>query len=140
LGDTKEIKETTKKKRLRDSPNPAFEQFYMAYPKKKARRAAERAWMKLNPSIEVIQTILTALEKHKQSEDWKKENGKYIPHPATWLNGRRWEDEISKAATIPTGLIPENNKMKELFRQMEAAQEEATGVDPRQFRPDCLGG
>jgi phage replication O-like protein O len=139
-GDTKENKETPKKKRQGDSSDPAFEQFYRAYPKHKAREKAEKAWIKLNPSIEFIPIILTALEKHKQSEDWKKENGKYIPYPATWLNDRRWEDEISKAATIPTGLIPENNKTKELFRHMEAAQAGATGVDPRQFRPDSLGG
>jgi phage replication O-like protein O len=82
-----------------DSSNPAFEEFYKAYPKKKARRGAEKAWAKLNPSPELIKTILTALEKQKQSEEWKKENGKYIPYPATWLNGRRWEDEIPEVKT-----------------------------------------
>ena len=38
--------------------------------------------------------LIDAIEKQKQTPDWNKENGKYIPYPATWLNGRRWEDEI----------------------------------------------
>jgi hypothetical protein len=35
--------------------------------------------------------ILKAVEKHKQSKQWK--DGIY-PHASTWLNQRRWEDEI----------------------------------------------
>lgn len=52
--------------------------------------------MKLNLTDELQQTILAALEKHKKSEDWKKDAGKFIPYPATWLNGRRWEDELKR--------------------------------------------
>jgi phage replication O-like protein O len=74
-----------------------FEPFYKAYPNKKARSAAEKAWAKLNPSPELIQTILNALENQKRSEDWQKEGGKYIPYPGTWINGRRWEDEVKEA-------------------------------------------
>lgn len=83
------------KKKLYTPEN--FEPFYKAYPKKKARRDAEKAWAKLNPSPELTQTILTALEKQKRSEEWQKEGGKYIPYPATWINGRRWEDEVKEA-------------------------------------------
>ena len=35
---------------------------------------------------------MAAIEVAKESADWKKEGGKYIPYPATWLNNRRWED------------------------------------------------
>jgi phage replication O-like protein O len=71
-----------------------FDLFYRAYPKRKARRDAQRAWTKLNPDESLVYAILTALEKQKSSLDWKKDGGQYIPLPATWLNGRRWEDEI----------------------------------------------
>jgi G3E family GTPase len=71
-----------------------FEIFYSSYPKKKKRVEAEKAFAKLNPDDVLFQTILTALENQKQSEDWKKENGRYIPLPSSWLNGRRWEDEV----------------------------------------------
>lgn len=81
-------------KTLRDSSDQAFKQFYRGYPKKKAPRDAEKAWSKLDPSPELVQTILNALENHKRSEEWKRESGKFIPYPATWLNGHRWEDEV----------------------------------------------
>ena len=38
-----------------------------------------------------------ALEVQKQSQQWRKDGGQYIPMPATWLNGRRWEDEAPQA-------------------------------------------
>ena len=30
-------------------------------------------------------------------KEWKKDGGKYIPHPATWLRARGWEDEYTPA-------------------------------------------
>ncbi len=38
--------------------------------------------------------MLIAIEKAKQTKDWQKDGGQYIPYPATWLNARGWEDEI----------------------------------------------
>ncbi|QNB46839.1 hypothetical protein BR63_11275 [Thermanaerosceptrum fracticalcis] len=70
-----------------------FDQFWQAYPKKKAKGQAERAWAKLQPDEQLVETMLTAIERAKKSEEWRKENGRYIPYPATWLNGKRWEDE-----------------------------------------------
>jgi len=40
--------------------------------------------------------MINAIELAKKSEDWIEENGKYIPHPATWLNQKRWTDEVQK--------------------------------------------
>ena len=42
-----------------------------------------------------LEVLLTAIEKQKESAQWSKDNGQFIPHPTTWLNGRRWEDEVS---------------------------------------------
>jgi hypothetical protein len=76
----------------------AFAEFYKAYPKKKALKEAKAAWKKLNPD-EILQAdIMAGLERAKQSRDWLKEEGRYIPYPATWLNGRRWEDDVEPAA------------------------------------------
>jgi hypothetical protein len=44
------------------------------------------------------------VEQAKQSEDWIKENGKYIPHPATWLNAKGWLDEDCEAHPL-SGVI-----------------------------------
>ena len=43
-----------------------------------------------------MQAILAGIEKQKQSAQWTKDGGQFIPHPATWLNGCRWEDEMPK--------------------------------------------
>jgi hypothetical protein len=44
----------------------------------------------------IVEEIMSAPQKHKQSTDWQKDNGKYIPFPAKWLNERRWEDELQE--------------------------------------------
>lgn len=71
-----------------------FAQFWLAYPKKKSKGDAERAFKKLKANKEFLQIILSALEGAKKSKDWQKENGKYIPYPASWLNSKGWEDEF----------------------------------------------
>jgi predicted transcriptional regulator len=75
----------------------AFAQFWKAYPKKKAKGSAEKAWNKIDSSL--LTTILEAIENQKQSPQWKKEGGQYIPYPATWLNSKSWEDEVEVADT-----------------------------------------
>lgn len=76
-----------------------FRIFYEAYPRHVGKGKAMEAWIKLNPDGELQKIIMDAIEKQKNTEQWKKNKGQYIPYPATWLNGKRWEDEviISKA-------------------------------------------
>lgn len=81
-----------------EPPNDSFGRFWNAYPKKMAKGGAQKAWKKLKVAPSFLDTILMAIEKQKQSTNWKKDEGKFIPYPATWLNGRRWEDE-----TVSTG-------------------------------------
>jgi len=40
-----------------------------------------------------VAQILKAIAVQRQSEQWQRDRGQYIPHPATWLHQRRWEDE-----------------------------------------------
>ena len=70
-----------------------FEKFWVAYPKKKSKGQAERAFSKINPDEQLLATMIATIERAKISEDWVKEKGKYIPYPASWLNARGWEDE-----------------------------------------------
>lgn len=84
----------------------AFSIFFDAYPRKKDRKKAEKAWEKLNPSHELAAEIMSALDRVKQSCDWLKDGGQYIPYPATWLNGRRWEDEADSAPSVPDAREP----------------------------------
>jgi len=70
-----------------------FEKFWNAYPRKVGKGAAEQSFKKYRPNDELLKTILAAIENQKRSEQWHKDDGKYIPNPATWLNQKRWEDE-----------------------------------------------
>lgn len=69
-----------------------FLAFWDAYPKKKAKGAAAKAFAKTKAGE--YDAILIGVANSIDSDDWKKDNGQYIPHPATWLNERRWEDEM----------------------------------------------
>lgn len=73
--------------------NGAFAEFWTAYPRKNSKGRAERTWLKLKPSEQLVQQIIAGVERAKTSADWKREGGRFIPHPATWLNNRGWEDE-----------------------------------------------
>lgn len=68
-----------------------FKEFYEAYPRKEARPKAARAFAGIGDVP--LETMLAAITWMRTSDAWKKDGGKYIPLPATWLNDRRWEDE-----------------------------------------------
>ena len=70
-----------------------FDQFWQAYPKRVAKKPARRAWDKLHVDNDLLAKILAALAWQKRTDDWQRDGGRYIPNPATWLNGGRWEDE-----------------------------------------------
>lgn len=72
-----------------------FDLFWAAYPNKTGKGAAEKSWNKLRPTKELFSQIMEALQKAVRCERWVRENGRYIPNPATWLNQRRWEDEYT---------------------------------------------
>ncbi|MFN3354794.1 MAG: hypothetical protein ACK418_02075 [Pseudomonas sp.] len=75
-------------------PLNGFEQFYRLYPRRQKRPNAESAWRKLKPDAALRETVLAALARHCLRPDWIKDGGQYIPLPASWLNGRCWEDEL----------------------------------------------
>lgn len=83
------------KNKIKENNNLLFAQFWDMYPKKKDKQSAEKAFKKLNPDEALLKTMLNAIEEQKKSAEWQKDNGQYIPHPSTWLNGHRWEDEIN---------------------------------------------
>lgn len=77
-----------------------FAKFWASYPRKVGKGAAEKSWLRIHPTQELIQTIILAIESQQKSEQWTKNNGEFIPHPATWLNQRRWEDEIRTEVSL----------------------------------------
>lgn len=83
-------------------PPSRFEIFWKAYPKKVGKGAAEKSFNKYKPSQALLETMLKAVEQAKQSAQWRRDGGQYIPNPATWLNQRRWEDELPVKEEGPT--------------------------------------
>ena len=75
-----------------------FDLFWKAYPKKAKKADAVKAWSQVKADG-LTEAILSALTHFKASSEWSRENGRYIPHPASWLRGRRWEDEFLKGVT-----------------------------------------
>lgn len=71
-----------------------FNRFWEAYPKKRSKQDAKKAWDKLGPDIALCRIMAEALKRQKCSAEWEREGGRFIPLPATWLRGRRWEDEL----------------------------------------------
>jgi phage replication O-like protein O len=71
-----------------------FLKFWETYPKKVGKGNAERVFLKLSPNDSLFSIIINAVISQSKSEQWQSDGGKYIPHPTTWLNGKRWEDEI----------------------------------------------
>ena len=74
-----------------------FTEFWAAYPRKVGKGAAERAWEKQHPPLAAV---LTALAWQRYDPEWLKDRGQFIPHPATYLAARRWEDEPNTAPIV----------------------------------------
>jgi len=104
----------------------AFEAFWQAYPRKTGKGAARAAWAKNN--LPPIEEILIALRKAIQSQDWQKERGKFIPHPSTWINQARYEDEgmdyaaLSQRPQRPVFNTPVTNTDARAFREWMIGQ------------------
>lgn len=81
----------------------AFEQFWQAYPKKRSRGQALKAWRNLKPSMEQVSRILAAINRAKRSTAWAKDDGQFIPYPATWINAQGWEDDMTEAGNGNNG-------------------------------------
>lgn len=95
--ETKILKEEKKEKEKKEKEDISqrFDKFWVAYPNKKAKQDALRAFQKLKPDDDLLNRMLAALEREKESAQWQESGGRFVPHPATWLNGRRWEDETT---------------------------------------------
>ncbi|MBE3119592.1 MAG: hypothetical protein IMZ50_12670, partial [Candidatus Atribacteria bacterium] len=66
-----------------------FADFWKAYPRKVGKGAARKAWKATTGKRPELPCLLAAVAKAKGSDQWVKEGGQFIPHPATWLNQER---------------------------------------------------
>ena len=74
----------------------AFNLFWNVYPNKQGKKKAMESYTKAYKTQSLPDDLLDIIKKWVQTDNWKNEGGKYIPLPATWLNGERWDDELPK--------------------------------------------
>ncbi len=123
--DTESYPSTTPK------PPKGFDVFWKAFPRKEAKGAAEKAWQKIPKPMETLPLMLSAIERQKKSDQWRKEGGQFIPHPATWLNKKRWLDEAvetgaSKPAEPAIRKVPDWTPLLQEIRTLLSAKVEDT--------------
>jgi hypothetical protein len=70
-----------------------FNDFWLVYPKKVGKDAALRKWRQIKPDATLTTAICQAVLAQRESEQWRKDGGQFIPHPAAWLHQGRWQDE-----------------------------------------------
>ena len=80
----------------------AFAAFWSAYPKKRGKLDAKRAWKARKPPLQKVLNTLAGLS---ASHEWRKDNGQFIPYPASWLNAGGWDDEPASVAPPPESFI-----------------------------------
>lgn len=85
------------------APEPeGFAEWWEAYRRKDARADALKAWRQLSPSAELRDRMLAALRVWRWNDDRR-----LNPMPATWLRGRRWEDElVAKSLGMSASRLP----------------------------------
>lgn len=108
---TEKEKEKEKEKETKTPPTPRggdkrFDQFWEAYPRKTAKENARKAFAKHKFNDDTLHTVLEALNTQKTSDQWQKEGGQFIPYAATWLNQRRWEDDLPTPAGEVNWAVP----------------------------------
>ena len=83
-----------------------FESFWKVYPRKIGKEKC-RNWFKSHkPKEDLVQQMIEAVEVQKKSKQWS--DPQYIPHPYTWLNQGRWEDELTPTKDSTFQSAPKN--------------------------------
>jgi uncharacterized protein YdaU (DUF1376 family) len=72
-----------------------FDIFWKQYPRKVAKPNALKSWLKIKPDDVVLKKMLDAINQQQLPS----KEIQFVPHPATWLNAKRWEDEITAPTT-----------------------------------------
>lgn len=113
-----------------------FDAFWAVYPKKVAKAAALKAWRAVKPDADDRDAMLAALRRQAASPDWTKDGGRFVPHGATWLRGRRWEDEVESptgaaAVVVPAGADAESARSAVvLAERLKLLKSPRTGFRP----------
>ena len=106
--------------------NSAFNTFYSEYPRHDSKQVALLKFHKImseqktdEKKEELLSKMLSAVRIQKQSEQWQREGGKFIPMPSTWLNQQRWEDEGTLAPSEQSIFDPNGSVASSIISKMK---------------------
>ena len=113
-----------------------FERFWKAYPRKTAKPSALKEFNRIKPTEELLETMLTAIEKQKCSDQWTKDGGQYIPYPATWLHNNRWNDELTPAR--PGRVLPAQDFKQRDYSDVDSELKASLAKDMEAFKKGAV--
>lgn len=99
---------------------PTFEDFWLLYPKREAKKDAAREWVRLSRSDQ-LDAIVALVDWRRV---WSSRERAYIPHAATWLNGERWTDEL------PPDYMAAKERSPRVFAEREKADADRKAARP----------
>ena len=105
-----------------------FDAFWKAYPKRLAKGDARKAWHQTEAIRPALPELMAAIEAQCRSDQWRKNDGQFIPYPATFLRQERWSDELK--VTLP-GVV-QGKEWYETWVGIQAKGKEL-GIDESQF-------
>ena len=118
-----------------------FDTFWKAYPKKVAKGDARKAWGQTERIRPEMATLLGAIQAQMASDQWRKNDGQFIPYPATWLRQERWDDELK--VTLP-GIVNEKPWHETWAGIVAKGQElgilESQFIHPQDFKSAVMRG
>ncbi len=81
----------------------SFDDFYAIYPKKVGKAAARKAFKRLKPSQALLERIREDIERRIAIGQWvvTDHRKQYIPGPAPYINGEKWDDEYLPGENAP---------------------------------------
>lgn len=108
---------------------PSWDDFWLLYPRRVAKKDALKAWGRMKPAQRMQAIVACAAWRRV----WANKDLDYLPYPATWLNGERWEDELpaeytqTTAAHAPAAL-PEQTERTAMPEHVKALLAKLRGV------------
>lgn len=107
-----------------------FEEFWARYPRKIAKGNARKAYEKAL-KLASHDEIMSGLEQFVKAAPWD-DDIRFCPHPATWLNGERWEDDFGEPERDPVRDMTFEERRQHSQKIIQQAQDE--GRYPRMVK------
>ncbi len=111
---------------------PDFIAWYQKFPRREARADAWKAWRQTEGVRPALDVLITAVARQTLELDWCRERRRFIPLPATWLRGQRWDDDFDvPEAVLPAKPLPKLDPQAALAAAAESAWAEVCAANSK---------